>query len=79
MKDVASVGKTSKAPKKNVVVGPAKGWSKVVAPTKKRKRASSSDSEYDVEQNVQDIMPLKKVVGKKVPADVPEVPIDNIC
>ncbi|XP_050896289.1 uncharacterized protein LOC127103034 [Lathyrus oleraceus] len=52
--------------------------SKVVAHTKKRKEAPSSDSEYDVEQKVQDITPLKKDVGKKVTANVPEVPIYNI-
>ena len=46
---------------KNTGVGPAKGWSRVVASvTKKSKEASSSESEYDVEQNVQDIMPLPK-------------------
>ena len=46
---------------KNTGVGPAKGWSRVVASvTKKSKEASSSESEYDVEQNVQDIMPLAK-------------------
>ncbi|XP_050895912.1 uncharacterized protein LOC127102603 [Lathyrus oleraceus] len=61
------------------------GWSNVVTPaTKKRslKRkedsSSLSDSEYDVEQNVSDIVPLKKAIGKKVTANVPEVPIDNI-
>lgn len=36
-------------------------------PTNKRKEAPSSDSKHDVKQNVQDIMPLKKVVGKKGP------------
>ncbi|XP_050908142.1 uncharacterized protein LOC127121740 [Lathyrus oleraceus] len=49
-----------------------------MAPTKKRKETPSSDSEHDVKQNIQDIMPLNKVVGKKVPTNVPEVPIDNI-
>lgn len=77
-KDVASTSKPSKAPKKSFVVIPAKGWSKVVAPAKKMKEAPSSDSEYNIEQNVQDIMPLKKVVRKKVPANMLEVPIDNI-
>lgn len=47
-KVVASASKPSKAPKKSDDVGPAKGWSKVVAPTKKRKEAPSSDSEYNV-------------------------------
>lgn len=46
----------------------------------KRKEVPSSysDSDFDFEKNVQDIMPLKKVVGKKVPANVLEVPINNI-
>lgn len=52
MKFVAFTSKPSKTPKTCVVVGLVKGWSKVVAPTKKRKEAPSSDSEYDVEQNV---------------------------
>ncbi|XP_050878188.1 uncharacterized protein LOC127082006 [Lathyrus oleraceus] len=77
-KDVASARKPSKAPKKSDVVRPAKCWSNVIAPTKKKKEAPSTDSEYDVEQNVQDIMPLKKSGGKKVPANVPKAPIDNI-
>ncbi|XP_050917850.1 uncharacterized protein LOC127135075 [Lathyrus oleraceus] len=84
-KVVESTRKPPKATKTSQSVGPAKGWSKVVTSATKKisiKRkevpSSSSDSEYDVEQNVQDVMPLKKVVGKKVPANVPEVPIDNI-
>ncbi|XP_050889545.1 uncharacterized protein LOC127094811 [Lathyrus oleraceus] len=84
-KVVESTSKPPKAPKKSKSVGPTKGWSKVVTLTMKksslkRKKvpSSSSDSEYDIEQNVQDIMPLKKVVGKQFHANVPEVPIDNI-
>ncbi|XP_050888880.1 uncharacterized protein LOC127094052 [Lathyrus oleraceus] len=49
-----------------------------MAPTKKMKETPSSDFEYDVEQNVQDIITLNKYVGKKVPTNMPEVPIDNI-
>lgn len=49
-KDVASASRPSKAPKKSVVVGPAKGWSNVMAPTKKMKESPSSDSEYDVDK-----------------------------
>lgn len=71
-KVVESTSKPPKAPKKSTSVGPAKGWSKVITPdTKKRslKRKkvpySSSDSNVDVEQNVQDIIPLKKDVGKR--------------
>ena len=60
-KAVVSISKLSKASKKNTKVGHDKRWSKVVAPaTKKksltRKKVPSSDSEYNVEQDVQDIM-----------------------
>lgn len=48
-KDVASASKPSKDPKKSVDVGLVKGWSKVVAHTKKRNEEPLSDSEYDVE------------------------------
>lgn len=82
-KVVVSASKPSKASKKSVGVGPAKGWRKVVTTKKrlvKRNEVSSSESEYDVEQNVLDIMPLAKkgVAGKNIPANVPEVPINNI-
>ena len=72
--------------KKSGVVGPPKGWSKVTVPeTKKRslkrKEVSVSDSNYDDEQDVLDIMPPAKKItpgGKKVPIDVHETPIDNM-
>jgi len=47
----------------------------------KRKEDLISDSDYDVEQDVLDIMPPAKkriVGGKKVPINVPETPIDNV-
>lgn len=73
------------ATKKSVSVGPVEEWSKVVTPaTKKRfmkrKEMPSIESEYDVKQIVQDIMPSTKegVAEKKIPANVPEVPINNI-
>lgn len=86
-KGVASASKPSKAPKKTTSVGPAKRWSKVVAPvTKKRslKRkgvpSCFSDYDFDVEHGVQYIISAarKNAYMKKVPANIPEVPIDNI-
>ena len=76
----------SKATKRNVIVGPTKIWSKVTPPTAKkkslkRKQAPFTDSKYDVEQDVQDIMPLsmkRSTAEKKVPINVPGVPIDNV-
>jgi len=67
-------------------VGPTKGWSKVSIPTiKKRipkwKEVPYSDSDYEVEQDVLDIVPSGKkrtTEGKKVHANVPDTPIDNI-
>lgn len=84
-KVVVSSSKPSKASKKSVSVGPVKGWSKVLTPaTKKRslkrKEVLLSEPDYDVEQNIQDIMPSTKkgVAGKKIPANVLEVIIDNV-
>ncbi|KAI5410384.1 hypothetical protein KIW84_055766 [Lathyrus oleraceus] len=84
-KVVVSSSKPSKASKKSVGVGPVKGWSKVLTPaTKKRslkrKEVPLSEPDYDVEQNIQDIMPSTKkgVAGKKIPANVLEVIIDNV-
>jgi len=76
----------SKATKKKVVVGPAKGWSKVEASATKKKFLKKkevlvSDSDYDVRQDVKDIVPAAKKrtdVEKKLPINVPEAPIDNI-
>jgi hypothetical protein len=60
------------AKSKKQAVGPAKSWSKVQVPTEKkkslkRKKVESSDSEYDVEQEVQDIqsMMLSSVLKKR--------------
>lgn len=84
-KVVVTARKPSKASKKSVGVGTTKGWSKVVTPaTKKRymkrKEVPSSDFEYDVKQNFQEIVPLAKkgVAGKNIPANVPEVCVDDI-
>ncbi|XP_050915932.1 uncharacterized protein LOC127131031 [Lathyrus oleraceus] len=84
-KVVVSTSKPSKASKKSAGFRYVKEWSKVVTPaTKKRsvkrKDVPLSDSEYDVEQNVQGIMPSPKkgVDGKKIPVNMPEVPTENI-
>lgn len=84
-KVVMTESQPSKASKKMGGVGHAKGWSKVVDPAHKKrslkmKEVTSSDSEYDVGQDIQDIVPsIKKIAaGKKVPANVHEAPIDNI-
>ncbi|XP_050915165.1 uncharacterized protein LOC127130144 [Lathyrus oleraceus] len=86
-KVVESTRKPTKAPKKSTSVGSAKGWNKVVTPsTKKRslKRKevpfSSSDSDFDVEHDIPNIVPSarKKAYGKKVLDNMHEAPIGNI-
>lgn len=86
-KTVNPSSKPSKYLKRSTSVGPTKGWSKVVTPiTKKRslKRkevpSDSSDSDCDVENDVQDIISTirKQASGKKIPANFYEVPIENI-
>ncbi|XP_050919117.1 uncharacterized protein LOC127136624 [Lathyrus oleraceus] len=61
--------------------------SKVVTPVSKKKSlkrkeapSESSESDHDVEHNVQDIISStrKQASGKKIPTNIPEVPIDNI-
>ena len=37
-----------------------------------------ADSEYDVEQDVQDISPIKKFASKKISVRVPDSPLDSI-
>ncbi|KAI5420198.1 hypothetical protein KIW84_044109 [Lathyrus oleraceus] len=59
-------------------VGPARSWSKVVTPTRKRKNVSSSDSEFEVEKDVQDITPVKRSATKKPHVVVVEAPLDNV-
>ncbi|MCI14385.1 envelope-like protein, partial [Trifolium medium] len=84
--DVPSTSVPPKTTKKTTDVGPKKGWNKVVAPaekkkkTLKRKEVPTSDSDYNVEPDVPDIVPStrKKIVGKKVPLNVPDAPMDNV-
>ncbi|KAI5447885.1 hypothetical protein KIW84_015364 [Lathyrus oleraceus] len=48
----------SRSSKGKSPVGPARSWSKVVTPTRKRKATSSSDFEFEVKKDVQDITPV---------------------
>jgi len=64
--------KTPETRTKNAGIGPRKGWSKVkvkstTGRTKKRKIASTSESEYDVEEDALNIIfsIKKKSAGKK--------------
>ncbi|XP_050920099.1 uncharacterized protein LOC127137709 [Lathyrus oleraceus] len=59
-------------------VGPARSWSKVVTPTRKRKVVSSSDSEFEVEEDVQDITPVRRSATKKPYVVLPEAPLHNV-
>jgi len=85
-KAIVAESPPSKATKKKIAVGPARGWSKVTIPatkrkSNKRKEVLKNDSDYDVEQDVLDIVsPVKKITvgGNKVHINVPETPIDNV-
>lgn len=68
----------SRSSKGKSSVGPARSWSKVVTPTRKRKVFSSSDSEFEVEEDVQDITPVRRSAPKKPYVVVPEAPLDNV-
>ncbi|MCH79488.1 envelope-like protein [Trifolium medium] len=79
---------TATAPRsKTTGVGPKKGWSKVSVPSSKkkeslkRKKASSSDTDYDVAEDVPHIsspISKKKSAVKKSSQAVEEAPCDNI-
>lgn len=84
---VGSSSTPTKFVRKKASVGPTKKWSKVVTPVSKKKSlkrkevpSESSESDHDVEHNVQDIISTsrKKASGKKIPANILEVPLDNI-
>ncbi|PNX54349.1 putative envelope-like protein, partial [Trifolium pratense] len=86
-KAVPTASKTPAPRVKTKGVGPVKGWSKVFAPTSKkketlkRKKESSSDSDYDAAEDVPNISsptPKTKATAKKVPQNVEEAPCDNI-
>ena len=74
---------TPKTRSKTVGVGLKRGWSKVKSTagrTKKRKAVSTSESEYDVQEDVPNIVPStsKKFAGKKIVQTVANVPIDKV-
>ncbi|CAJ2657157.1 unnamed protein product [Trifolium pratense] len=86
-KTILTTSKTPAPRVKTTGVGPVKGWSKVFAPTSKkkenlkRKKESSSDSDYDVAEDVPNISsptPKTKATAKKVPQNVEEASCDNI-
>lgn len=69
---------TSRSSKGKSHVGPARSWSKVGIPTRKRKGVSSSDSEFVVEEDIHDIIPERRFSPKKPYVVVPEAPLDNV-
>lgn len=71
-------GIPSRSSKGKSHVGPTRSWSKVVTPTRKRKVVSSSDSELEVEEDVQDITPVRISATKKPYVDVLEASLDNV-
>ncbi|XP_050918359.1 uncharacterized protein LOC127135761 [Lathyrus oleraceus] len=58
-------------------VGPTRSWIKVTTPTRKRKIVSSSESEFDVAQDVQEITPIKRYANKKPRDARSKAPPDN--
>lgn len=58
------------------LVGP-KSWSKVIVSTKKRKVVSSSDYEFKVGEDVQDIIPIKKYASTKTCAAILEKNVER--
>ncbi|XP_050919429.1 uncharacterized protein LOC127136972 [Lathyrus oleraceus] len=86
-KAIESSSTPLKSLRRRTSVGPTKGWRKVVTHVSKKKYLKrkevpyeSSESDHDVEHNVQDIISStrKKSYVKKIPANIPEVPINNI-
>ena len=80
-----SVTESPKTRTKFVVVRPKKGWSNVKVKTvavssKKMKFISSSESEYDVEEDVPNIITYvaKRSAGKKNMQTIENVPIDKV-
>ncbi|XP_050897297.1 uncharacterized protein LOC127104135 [Lathyrus oleraceus] len=70
-------GSPSRSSKGKSPIGPTRSWSKVVTPTRKIKVVSSSESEFDVENDVQDITPIKRSSNKKPHDARPKAPLDN--
>lgn len=77
---IESSSTPSKSLRKRASVSTTKRWSKVVTPIFKKKSlkrkefpSESSDSDHDVEHNVQDIVSTarKQAYGKKIPTNIP--------
>lgn len=68
----------SRSSKGKYHVGLVRPWSKVVTLTRKRKVVSSSDFEFEVEEDVQDITPVRRSAPKKPYVVVPKAPLDNV-
>lgn len=60
LKGTPSIRSTGKS-----LVGPTRSLSKVVTPTRKRKVVLSSESEFDIDKDVQDITPINIYANKK--------------
>ncbi|CAJ2637432.1 unnamed protein product [Trifolium pratense] len=81
-KDIATPSEATKT-----TIGPKKRWSKVTVPSEskkkivKRKTVSSSDSDYEEDQDAgasPEASPLKSAKRKRMAPNVPSVPIDNV-
>ncbi|XP_045831184.1 uncharacterized protein LOC123922517 [Trifolium pratense] len=81
-KDIATPSEATKTK-----IGPKKRWSKVTVPSEskkkivKRKTVSSSDSDYEEDQDAGaslEASPLKSAKRKRMAPNVPSVPIDNV-
>jgi len=84
-KTTVTVTETPKSKTKTVGVGPKKGWSKVTvksaaSSSRKRKVISSSEYEYDVDEDALNIVSsvVKKSAGKKGAQIVENVPINKV-
>ncbi|XP_050876888.1 uncharacterized protein LOC127080618 [Lathyrus oleraceus] len=84
---IESSSTPSKSLRRRTSVVPTKRQSKVITPVSQKKSlkrkeipSESSESDHDVEHNVQDIISTarKQASGKKIPTNIPEVQIDNI-
>ncbi|XP_045810321.1 uncharacterized protein LOC123904738 [Trifolium pratense] len=81
-KDIATPSEATKTK-----IGPKKRWSKVTVPSEskkkivKRKTVSSSDSDYEEDQDAgasPEASPLRSAQRKRMAPNVPSVPIDNV-
>ncbi|XP_050875393.1 uncharacterized protein LOC127079019 [Lathyrus oleraceus] len=76
-KDDGLKGTPSRSSTRKSRVSPTRSWSKAVTPTRKRKVVSSSESEFDVTQDVKDITPIKRYANEKPHNARFKSPLDN--